>query len=182
MWNIYSQLRFDGIAKKSLVKPIYSTSPISNRMRRWFGKHRSYCYRQWFKRILYMELWWSRTVYLSSNNVVWRLRKCCKETRDKIQCHLYICEYDAHPFERRFRQVVNTNLEQFNMNSISNQFFLPTGGPLVRRSNGSLIGVTSFVDSQTGIMPFEVNAFSKVHLFYDWMSEVTGLDLPKCSN
>lgn len=60
----------------------------------------------------------------------------------------------------------------------SNDLIFLSGGPLIRKSDGSLIGITSafkFNSSETVL-----NVFTKIQSFNDWISETTGLDLPHC--
>lgn len=47
------------------------------------------------------------------------------------------------------------------------------GGPLVRIKDNTLIGLTSFILSHISI-------FTNIHYYFEWISEVTGIDLPKC--
>lgn len=59
-----------------------------------------------------------------------------------------------------------------------------TGGALLRRSNGSLIGLTTFMDGDSDYYPIEItlNAFTRIHTFYEWIAEKTDLDMPVCAN
>lgn len=54
------------------------------------------------------------------------------------------------------------------------------GGPLIRQSDGTLVGVTSFIFAR----PDGVHGqgFANVANFYAWMAYWTGMDLPKCRN
>lgn len=60
------------------------------------------------------------------------------------------------------------------------------GGPLVRKSDGMLIGlsIATILDtpSSRSSKVFPVNQlFTKVSSYFDWMSEITKLDLPNCN-
>lgn len=61
-------------------------------------------------------------------------------------------------------------------------FLLDLGGPLL--FNDMLIGVTSYTqeynETYNGHTPFVAQTFTKVHYYFDWISEVTGLELPQC--
>lgn len=52
------------------------------------------------------------------------------------------------------------------------------GGPLLRKSDGTMIGVTS------ALIRYDVTVtkqyFTRIHHYFDWISEITGLELPKC--
>lgn len=65
-------------------------------------------------------------------------------------------------------------------NTYSKLSFHLAGGALIRRSNGELIGVASFSDGTTDPFEVEMNGFSRLHLYYDWIREVAGLDMPVC--
>lgn len=58
------------------------------------------------------------------------------------------------------------------------------GGALLRKSNGSLIGITSFMDGEYDYYPITItlNAFTRIHTYYDWIAEITGLNMPICGN
>lgn len=58
------------------------------------------------------------------------------------------------------------------------QFFqwIYSGGPLIRGSDGAVVGVTSFTQK------FHQNqAFTNVHYHNSWITNVTGINLPNCS-
>lgn len=52
------------------------------------------------------------------------------------------------------------------------------GGPLLRKSDGAMIGISS------AVMRYDVTVtgqyFTRVHRYFDWISEITGLEMPKC--
>lgn len=54
------------------------------------------------------------------------------------------------------------------------------GGPLIRQSDGTLVGVASFHFTRTDGV--QVQGFANVANFYAWMAYWTGMDLPKCRN
>lgn len=62
--------------------------------------------------------------------------------------------------------------------------FCFSGGPLLRQSDGSLIGLASFVRLKSWHLlrriPAQVQGFTKVHYFFEWISKVTEIKLPKC--
>lgn len=57
-----------------------------------------------------------------------------------------------------------------------------TGGPLIQRSGGSLIGITSFGDDEIKQFPprITIQAFTRIHTYFEWIEEVTGLEMPVC--
>lgn len=59
--------------------------------------------------------------------------------------------------------------------------FLYIGGPLLRQTNGDLIGVASFFyGNQLPELTIELQIWTKIQAYYEWISEVTGLELPNC--
>lgn len=61
---------------------------------------------------------------------------------------------------------------------------LPTGGPLIRESDGTLIGVLAFVNEHNEIEDpnsrVDLQISTNIQKYFDWISNVTGLNLPKC--
>lgn len=56
------------------------------------------------------------------------------------------------------------------------------GGPLIQQSDGSLIGITGDIEINEYSPTFTLQAFTKAHVYYDWISKITGLDTPKCDS
>lgn len=57
------------------------------------------------------------------------------------------------------------------------------GGPLIRKRDGALLGTASMVlytDSTKNIPSHQIFTFVPFH--FDWISAVTGLILPQCSD
>lgn len=58
------------------------------------------------------------------------------------------------------------------------------GGPLIHANDGTLIGVMNFVDEDhsfnTPQLRCQVQAFANIRYHFKWISQVTGLQLPKC--
>lgn len=54
-----------------------------------------------------------------------------------------------------------------------------SGGPLIRFSDGRLIGVTSFSHADSPSLK-EPQGFTHVISYFNWISQVTGMKLPKC--
>lgn len=61
-----------------------------------------------------------------------------------------------------------------------------TGGPLLHANDGKLIGVMSFVherDDDDIAAPQEkclAQGYTNVRYHFEWISSITGLELPKC--
>lgn len=71
------------------------------------------------------------------------------------------------------------------------QFFLSnlpfcSGGPLLRRDDNTLIGVAAYVklnrDDWENHSKFnvELQAFTRIHFYFDWIARITGIELPIC--
>lgn len=54
------------------------------------------------------------------------------------------------------------------------------GGPMVKKSDGSLIGILSFAHGTTDPPVIEVQVYTRVHAYYDWIKEMTGISTPVC--
>lgn len=59
------------------------------------------------------------------------------------------------------------------------------GGPLIQKNDGTLIGITSGGRTTTKGIFFKKTTptsqeFTKIHYYFDWIEEKTGLELPKC--
>lgn len=57
------------------------------------------------------------------------------------------------------------------------------GGPLIREKDGTLIGVinSGIADQEiTGVDDIYVQVNADIRYYFDWISETTGLDMPKC--
>lgn len=71
-------------------------------------------------------------------------------------------------------------IELIHLHAISSKL----GGPLLRRSDNTFIGVISFLRYKRWhlfcIRPVKLQGFTKVHYHFDWISQITGLELPKC--
>lgn len=50
------------------------------------------------------------------------------------------------------------------------------GGPLVRDSDDTLVGISFY----GGISPGKPQTFTNIHSHFDWISNKTRMDLPKC--
>lgn len=63
----------------------------------------------------------------------------------------------------------------------SNRQFLrlgDSGGPLLRQKDGTFIGIVSAKSPYEGTT--NRHFFTKIHYYFDWISEITGLELPTC--
>lgn len=67
---------------------------------------------------------------------------------------------------------------------MSLDYLTQLGGPLMSGDNRTLIGVASHVRynffAEYRKNPINKQIFMKIHYYFDWISEVTGLELPKC--
>lgn len=75
--------------------------------------------------------------------------------------------------------------QQFALFGINLLIFRSLGGPLIRKSDGALVGVTSLVHylPATAFHDGHVNqVFTNIHYFNKWITETTGIDLPNCSS
>lgn len=66
---------------------------------------------------------------------------------------------------------------QYSIDILANMIF-SAGGPLLRQSDGTLIGITSAL--RFNAYATTLNVFTKIQSMYDWISATTGLDLPLC--
>lgn len=60
-----------------------------------------------------------------------------------------------------------------------------SGGPLLRRSNGALIGLVSFDDDYSDGCSSITNTtqvFTRIQAYFGWISKTTGLKVPVCGN
>lgn len=61
-----------------------------------------------------------------------------------------------------------------------------SGGPLINFKDKTLIGITSYgemADKKLRLkFPLIVQIFTNIHYYFDWISEKTGMNLPKCTN
>lgn len=60
-------------------------------------------------------------------------------------------------------------------------FFGDSGGPLIRESDGLLIGLMSFVQMDSSYSSIELQVFTNIFYYFDWISQVTTIKLPQCS-
>lgn len=60
------------------------------------------------------------------------------------------------------------------------------GGPLMLQHDGSLVGVASFVEVKRFAFlhrnPIRLQVFVNIQYYYDWISGVTGLEMPQCEH
>lgn len=64
-------------------------------------------------------------------------------------------------------------------------FWLVLGGPLLREYDEALLGITSYVKELVHQTTKEISyfqVFSNIYYHYEWISNVTGLQLPTCWN
>lgn len=60
------------------------------------------------------------------------------------------------------------------------------GGPLIHSDDGTLIGVVNFVnenddEKETNVhVKCDVQVYANIRYHFKWISQITGLDLPKC--
>lgn len=64
---------------------------------------------------------------------------------------------------------------------------VPTsGGPMIRLEDKALIGLTSYAKIREPIKkteyPIEVQVFTSIFYYMDWISEITGITLPDCTD
>lgn len=55
-----------------------------------------------------------------------------------------------------------------------------SGGPLIRKEDGALIGISSLALKRKKCDDIDLQVFTKVSYFFSWISMKTGLHLPKC--
>lgn len=103
-----------------------------------------------------------------------RLRYAALQTAPRHICH----------------KVANPNLQPTSLIcaiSKSGQYVYngDSGGPLIRQRDSTLIGVASFVRKMVNTEiegNFVVNQFfQNIHFHFNWISNITGLELPACS-
>lgn len=67
---------------------------------------------------------------------------------------------------------------------IAFNFCALSGGPLIKQEDSTLIGITSYVQFKTWALfrkdPINLQIFTKIHYYFDWISEKTGIELPEC--
>lgn len=59
-------------------------------------------------------------------------------------------------------------------------FFGDSGGPLIRESDGLLIGLMSFVQMDSSYSSIELQVFTNIFYYFDWIAQVTAIQLPQC--
>lgn len=59
-------------------------------------------------------------------------------------------------------------------------FFGDSGGPLLRESDSHLIGAMSFIQMDETFENVELQVFTNIFYYFDWISQVTQLDLTAC--
>lgn len=60
-------------------------------------------------------------------------------------------------------------------------YFGDSGGPLLRERDGKLIGTMSFVQMDETYESVELQVFTNIFFYFDWIAQVTQLDMPECS-
>lgn len=59
-----------------------------------------------------------------------------------------------------------------------------SGGPMIREEDGTLIGTLAFVIEDDEIYDFDnhihYQVSTNIRYYFDWIADVTGLDMPKC--
>lgn len=76
--------------------------------------------------------------------------------------------------------VIQTNLVKVSMSTF---ILFILGGPLIRGSDNTLIGITSFSQYYIDWLKGQQGAnqvFTSIHYHFDWISQKTGLQLPLC--
>lgn len=66
---------------------------------------------------------------------------------------------------------------------ISLDYFGNSGGAVIRQRDHTLIGIGSHVFPSSFVLdgkPVVVQGITNLYYFFDWISEKTGLELPKC--
>lgn len=62
-----------------------------------------------------------------------------------------------------------------------NDFYGNIGGPMIRRRDGTQFGITrAIIRDRDADEPTTVQVYTKISYFFDWITAVTSLDLPKC--
>lgn len=59
-----------------------------------------------------------------------------------------------------------------------------SGGPVIYQSDHALAGVISYlnygIDKDSGATIIFAQVCSKIAFYFDWISQITGIELPKC--
>lgn len=60
-------------------------------------------------------------------------------------------------------------------------YFGDSGGPLIRQHDGELIGIMSFVQMDDTYEKVELQVFTNILYYFDWIAQVTQIALPQCN-
>lgn len=80
-------------------------------------------------------------------------------------------------------QVCNLMRYKYKLMQGSSIYLWCLGGPAIRQRDNTLIGISSHVFPSSFTYngkPVIIQGITNIHYFFDWISEITGLELPKC--